>query len=361
MAVEITNQLTSTEVGQLLHYEGIVERNIRAAELAGEALAEIYRLRLYRQGYDSFEAYLDLRWDFSRSRGYQLMKEAVAKGNVHRGTHGELEVSGRAARELAKLETPEAQVEVAREAAAQNGGVVTGPAVAAVIAQREETLGRDDESAIAFLADHRRRQGAAAPEPAPPTSPAPEADEPEKKRPNDEWYTIAAHAEAARRTLGGVIHFDPASCVQANRTIQALMFLTKDDDARTTTWPAVPNGYMNPPFTLVAPLVALVLQAYVSGLIPEWVVMTNANTETAWFEELMTHAKLMCLVKGRPKFVAGDPDRLAVDESGKRKSLTGWSGVVFFYLGENPDAFAREYARFGRILSCEPYVPEVQA
>ncbi len=354
--IELANQLTPNEVGQLLHYEGVVATNLRGFELAGEALAEIRDRQLYRAAHPTFEAYLGARWSLSRRRGYQLIEEAQAAGDVHRGTHGEVLVtSGRAARELAQLDTPEERVEVARETAERTGGVITGPEVAATIAQREESRGRDDESAIAFLNDHRKRKGEGSSAPAAPPAPG---EEPEKKRPNDEWYSIAEHADAARRVFGGVIHFDPASCARANATIQAPLFYSKEDDARNKEWCA-PNGFMNPPFSMVAIFVELMLQAYVSGLVPEWVVLVNANTETAWFEDLMDHATLMCLVKGRPKFEAGDPDRLAVDENGKRKAVNGWSGVVFFYLGENPDAFAREYAPFGRILSTTAYEPEV--
>jgi hypothetical protein len=54
--------LSSEEVGQLKHYEGIVERNMRGILEGGAALGEIRDRVLWRESYGSFGAYLAERW-----------------------------------------------------------------------------------------------------------------------------------------------------------------------------------------------------------------------------------------------------------------------------------------------------------
>lgn len=359
--IEGVEPLSQIEVGQLKHYEEAVERSLKGFKDAGEALAEIRDRELYRIPWLTFEAYLDGRWGISRRHGYRLMQAAAVTDRVTHGTQMPDPSSERVARAIGAL-PEDLQAQAWALAVENNGGKpATGRAVEAAGAQlrgvdesyaREERQDREDAAAVTFMQDHRRRA------PAPAAEPEAEA---EKKRPNDEWYTIEDHANRVRRTFGGVIHLDPSSCVRANQIIQAREYFDKARDGKRQAWCA-PNGFSNYPFSEIADWIDLQMRAFKTGLVPEWITLTNSNTETAWYEDLLEASTLMCLVRGRPKFEAGDPDRLAVDENGKRKSMTGWSGITYFYMGEKyADDFAREFAPIGRILRTDAYVPEVLA
>lgn len=50
-----------------------------------------------------------------------------------------------------------------------------------------------------------------------------------------EWYTPKEIIEAARKCLGR-IDLDPFSCAEANETVQADKFFTKDDDGFNKDW-----------------------------------------------------------------------------------------------------------------------------
>ncbi len=59
-----------------------------------------------------------------------------------------------------------------------------------------------------------------------------------------EWYTPAPVVEAAR-SLMGAIDLDPASCAQANETVQAARFFTEQDDGLSRAW--FGRVLLNPP------------------------------------------------------------------------------------------------------------------
>ena len=50
-----------------------------------------------------------------------------------------------------------------------------------------------------------------------------------------EYYTPPAIIEAARQTMGG-IDLDPASCEQANRTVQAANYFSAEDNGLLQPW-----------------------------------------------------------------------------------------------------------------------------
>lgn len=63
---------------------------------------------------------------------------------------------------------------------------------------------------------------------------------------SDSWYTPDPIL-ALVRTVIGDITFDPASCAEANERVRAGSFLTRDDDALVTPWPAGGSWFLNPP------------------------------------------------------------------------------------------------------------------
>lgn len=60
-----------------------------------------------------------------------------------------------------------------------------------------------------------------------------------------EHYTPPDVVTAARGVLGGFIHLDPASCIEANMTVQAATIYTKETEGLLQTW--VGKTFLNPP------------------------------------------------------------------------------------------------------------------
>lgn len=66
-------ELTTIEINRLERLEEIVSKGMRSFVEVGLALAEIQSSRLYRAQYETFEEYCQERWQFSASRGRQLV------------------------------------------------------------------------------------------------------------------------------------------------------------------------------------------------------------------------------------------------------------------------------------------------
>jgi hypothetical protein len=64
------------QVQTLEHYEQIIAQGIQTFIEVGRALKAIRDQELYRQNYQTFEAYMHDRWGMSRPRGYQLIGAA---------------------------------------------------------------------------------------------------------------------------------------------------------------------------------------------------------------------------------------------------------------------------------------------
>jgi ParB family chromosome partitioning protein len=61
---------------------------------------------------------------------------------------------------------------------------------------------------------------------------------------SQEWYTPGYILDAARMLLQG-IDLDPASCEEANKTVQAKCFFTREDDGLSRKWHG--RVFLNPP------------------------------------------------------------------------------------------------------------------
>lgn len=60
-----------------------------------------------------------------------------------------------------------------------------------------------------------------------------------------EWFTPPKIIELVREVMGS-IDLDPCSCEEANKTVQASRFFTKEDDGLLRDWMG-PNIFVNPP------------------------------------------------------------------------------------------------------------------
>jgi hypothetical protein len=69
--------LSDTEQRELYAHEQAIEDGLKAYQTMGKALKAILDKRLYRNDYDTFDDYCTGRWNFSRTRAYQIMNAAT--------------------------------------------------------------------------------------------------------------------------------------------------------------------------------------------------------------------------------------------------------------------------------------------
>lgn len=166
-----------------------------------------------------------------------------------------------------------------------------------------------------------------------------------------EWYTPVRYVTAVREVLG-VIALDPASCAEANKTVQAVQFFDAATDGLTKTWKAE-TVFLNPPYCKIGATsnqerwTQKLLMEYTAGHIGQAILLVNAATETQWFQRLYDFP--ICFAKGRIPFESGG--------AGSKKN-GGTTGSAFVYLGGNPEAFVRVFSQFGRIVVSYPIQSE---
>jgi len=113
--VSVSAQLTNTERGTLQHCEAEIQRGLESFVEVGTALMRIRDGRLYRDGFETFEAYCEQKWNLSRPRAYQLIEASEAVRAV--STNVDISPKCEAhARPLTLLPTPKAQVSAWKEA-----------------------------------------------------------------------------------------------------------------------------------------------------------------------------------------------------------------------------------------------------
>ena len=166
---------------------------------------------------------------------------------------------------------------------------------------------------------------------------------------SNEWYTPSEYVEAARRVMGS-IDLDPASCPQANETVNASTFYTKEDDGFTQTWSG--KVWCNPPYgkedgeSNQGRWTRRLIDAYESGEIEEAVFLVNAVTDRSWFEPFWNYA--ICFVSRRIKFYSPD-----------KRSANPTHGSVIVYLGDDIEAFIDHFQEFGRVVVSVPNLQHI--
>lgn len=164
----------------------------------------------------------------------------------------------------------------------------------------------------------------------------------------DENYTPPEELERVKKVLG-TIHLDPCSNAFANRNVGAQNIITQEQDALTADWIEAagrryPNGFMNPPYSrgLVGAFTDRFLHYWNEGMLGNWCLLYNSNTDTRWFHSLAEQATCTLLYQGRLGFYC--PFR---SEPGKRESNR--VGQVMFYFGMHPNRFHEEFKTRGLI------------
>ena len=151
-----------------------------------------------------------------------------------------------------------------------------------------------------------------------------------------DWYTPAEYIEAARLVMGS-IDIDPASNETAQGIIKAKRYYTKENDGLIPVWKG--NLWMNPPYDMpnIELFVGKALQHYLNQDIKQAIILTNNSSDTTWFHLLAEYP--FCLTRGRIHFW-----------NEKGVGLQTRQGQAIFYMGENVNAFIKEFSRFGVVV-----------
>lgn len=158
----------------------------------------------------------------------------------------------------------------------------------------------------------------------------------------NEWYTPGEYLEAARVVLG-VIDLDPASCAEANKTVQAARYYTREENGLLLPWTG--RVWCNPPYTQVKPgqssikaWVEKLVSSYWSGEVEEAISLVPNDTSTQWFSWLWEF--IVCF----------PPRRIRFDIPGKQRREQPPFGTCLVYLGKQERRFAEVFGAFGRVV-----------
>lgn len=153
----------------------------------------------------------------------------------------------------------------------------------------------------------------------------------------NEWHTPREITTAARRVLGG-IDLDPASCEQANATVQAARFFSAEDDGLSRPWSG--RVFLNPPYGVIGGRSSAgiwaqrLIDEYDFGDVTAAILLVNAATGDRWFAPLWRFP--ICFPRRRVRFISPD---------GEQAQPTHSNAIV--YLGGEHDSFAIEFAAIG--------------
>lgn len=318
----LQSTLTRNESMRLDELETTIDAGLKTFVDVGLALMEIRDGRLYRESYGTFEDYCRERWGMVRQHANRLIAAA--------GVIENLEPIGSILPETESQARPLAQLPDNVQAEAWKIAVETAPD------------GRITAAHVQSVVDNYIRKE----EDYPGYIPQPSEIE---KRPvsyhvsddSYEWYTPAEYIEAARRVMGS-IDLDPATCEQAQATIMAGEYYTKDDDGLSHAW--FGNVWLNPPYNmpLIEQFVDRAIGEYERGTVTSAMVLTNNSTDTGWFHKLAQYP--FCLTRGRIHFWNDSGPGLATRQ-----------GQAIFYLGSDPDKFAKEFSAFGLVVKQYDY------
>jgi len=150
----------------------------------------------------------------------------------------------------------------------------------------------------------------------------------------NEWYTPPEYVEMARTVMGS-IDLDPASCDEANLTVKATRIFTEADDGLSQRWSG--NVWLNPPYSrdLMPAFVGKLCDSHVSGDVPQAMLVSHNNTDTAWFQRLAKQSTAICFPAKRIKFYRAEDVAAPVN------------GQAFFYLGARYKEFTDTFSCLG--------------
>lgn len=148
-----------------------------------------------------------------------------------------------------------------------------------------------------------------------------------------EWFTPSEYVEAARTAMG-TIDCDPASCDVAQGTVQATFYFTRERDGLRQPWRG--NVWLNPPYgaSNIGAFTAKLKVELDAGNVTQACILTNACTDTIWFQRLARMASAVLFSRKRIRFMKAD--------GVERDSPT--HGQALFYLGLHVERFRSAFA-----------------
>lgn len=171
---------------------------------------------------------------------------------------------------------------------------------------------------------------------------------------NYERYTPELYVSLVCKVFGAQIDLDPASCSEANETVRARRFFTKEQDGLKQSWEAE-NIFLNPPYNNMFPWVEkLISELEVQPTTPA-ILLCNLAISTKWFELICKNTRAglnasVCLVNHRIKFLF--PKQLEVErkKQGKRNLPTKENMFVCFGSNEIRKKFTTEFGNIAKVL-----------
>jgi len=153
-----------------------------------------------------------------------------------------------------------------------------------------------------------------------------------------EWYTPEQYIEAARAVMGG-IDLDPASTAVAQKTVKATHWFGKEEDGLAEPWHG--RVFLNPPYAFpdIEKFVEKLCTEVEAARVTAAILLTNNNTDTAWWHQAAHRSEAICFTLGRIKFYKAD---------GGQSQPT--NGQTFFYFGNDKKDFKSVFEHFGFIV-----------
>jgi hypothetical protein len=143
-----------------------------------------------------------------------------------------------------------------------------------------------------------------------------------------ERYTPAPYVEAVRQVLGE-IDLDPASCVQAQKTVKAKKFFTLKDDGLKQQWHG--RVFLNPPYQpqLGPAFIDKLISELEPGRVTAAILLVNNSSDTSWFRTAASKCSAICFTQRRIRFELPD----------KEKPSSPMYGQCFVFYGDDVAGF----------------------
>ena len=150
-----------------------------------------------------------------------------------------------------------------------------------------------------------------------------------------DFYSPKTLVERARLVFGGCIDLDPASCREADKTIQALKYYSRHEDGLRQPWYG--RVWLNPPFSQWE-LWSAKLIAELPHVDQAIVLNSVRATTTRSFHPIVRSSDAMLKIRGRDGF------------SGPRANVSPDGGHELYYFGNNVVEFNRQFKDMGIVF-----------
>lgn len=158
---------------------------------------------------------------------------------------------------------------------------------------------------------------------------------------NDENYTPAWLIQRVRVFFGGQIDLDPYSCDEAQATVQAVRYGTKERPIPWQEWHG--KIWVNPPYSRklileAAENVVRAAERFCASGLSEIILLTNIECSTQWSRTVLQNADALLLPHHRIQF------RLP---GGRARPARNERSQMLTYFGHRPSSFCRSFNQYG--------------